>query len=104
MELDPECHVLLLSFAGPHPTSFSSIFSAAIETMQGMEETTVKAGPTVSQQGRPVDLYSYQWKGMKEKFLKGQPKVLGVSQLQIGEDNDGIVNSCLINIMLTTLL
>lgn len=52
--------------------------------MQGMEETTVKAGPTVSQQGRPVDLYSYQWKGMKEKFLKGQPKVLGAMQIMTG--------------------
>ncbi|XP_051002121.1 membrane-spanning 4-domains subfamily A member 4A-like [Acomys russatus] len=52
-------------------------------TIQGIEQPALEAGYGTQQLGQPLYVNSHSWKRMTEKFLKGEPKVLGVVQLMI---------------------
>lgn len=60
--------------------------------IQGMEQTVAETGPAVPQPGHKNTLSSYMWKGKPEKFLKGEPKILGVSHFGIWEKIGGGIN------------
>ncbi|XP_005063323.1 membrane-spanning 4-domains subfamily A member 4A isoform X1 [Mesocricetus auratus] len=53
-------------------------------TIQGIEQTALEAGYDAQQRGQqPLYVNSQSWKRMVEKFLKGEPKILGVVQIVI---------------------
>ncbi|XP_047374255.1 LOW QUALITY PROTEIN: membrane-spanning 4-domains subfamily A member 4A [Sciurus carolinensis] len=68
-------------------------------TMQGVPQTTLEGGPALQSLVQPVTLRSYLWKDMPEKFLKGEPKVLGVVQILVA-----VINLSLGIIMMTATL
>uniref|UniRef100_A0A8D2CV33 Membrane-spanning 4-domains subfamily A member 4A n=1 Tax=Sciurus vulgaris TaxID=55149 RepID=A0A8D2CV33_SCIVU len=56
-------------------------------TMQRVPQTTLEGSPALQSLVQPVTLRSYLWKDMPEKFLKGEPKVLGVVQILVAVIN-----------------
>ncbi|XP_076971112.1 membrane-spanning 4-domains subfamily A member 4A [Tamandua tetradactyla] len=48
-----------------------------------MEQTTQEAGPGMPQLGQLAAVKPLLWKGKSEKFLKADPKILGIVQLLI---------------------
>ncbi|XP_010631382.1 membrane-spanning 4-domains subfamily A member 4A-like isoform X1 [Fukomys damarensis] len=64
--------------------------SAAIVTAQGMEPTSADISPAVRQLEQPAPLHSFLPRRMAEKFLKGEPKILGIVQILIAVMNFGL--------------
>lgn len=60
-----------------------SIVSAAMLVIQGTEQSALEAGYGAQQNGQPLYVNSHSWKRMTEKFLKGEPKILGIVQIVI---------------------
>lgn len=54
-----------------------------METMQGLEQTTRGVVPGGAQPSEKSVVRTQLWKESTEKFLKGEPKVLGVVQVMI---------------------
>ncbi|EDM12874.1 membrane-spanning 4-domains, subfamily A, member 4 (predicted), isoform CRA_b, partial [Rattus norvegicus] len=52
-------------------------------TIQGTGQTALEAGYGAQQNGQPLYVDSHSWKRMTEKFLKGEPKILGIVQIVI---------------------
>lgn len=48
-----------------------------------MEQSTLQGSPAVQSVGQAANLRTQLWQGLQEKFLKGEPKVLGVVQIII---------------------
>ncbi|KAM4849215.1 membrane-spanning 4-domains subfamily A member 4A-like [Urocitellus parryii] len=67
-------------------------------TVQGTDQTTLEAGSAVHL-GQSRALRSQLWKEMQEKFLRGEPKVLGVVQILIA-----LINLSLGIIMMSVLV
>ncbi|MEJ1273394.1 membrane-spanning 4-domains subfamily A member 4A [Cricetulus griseus] len=64
--------------------NFAVAISAAMITIQGIEQTALEAGYDAQQLGQqPLYVNSQSWKRMVQKFLKGEPKILGVVQIVI---------------------
>ncbi|XP_036017546.1 membrane-spanning 4-domains subfamily A member 4A isoform X1 [Mus musculus] len=51
--------------------------------IQGTEQSALEAGYGAQQNGQPLYVNSHSWKRMTEKFLKGEPKILGIVQIVI---------------------
>ncbi|XP_021009848.1 membrane-spanning 4-domains subfamily A member 4D-like [Mus caroli] len=66
--------------------------------MQGQEQTTMTVVPGVALSSKNSVMKSQMWDEKKEKFLKGEPKVLGVIQVVIA-----LINVSLGIIILKTL-
>ncbi|XP_034374373.1 membrane-spanning 4-domains subfamily A member 4A [Arvicanthis niloticus] len=58
--------------------------------IQGTEQTVLEAGYGAQQNGQPLYVNSHSWKRMTEKFLKGEPKILGIVQIVIAIMNFSI--------------
>ncbi|XP_031245632.1 membrane-spanning 4-domains subfamily A member 4A [Mastomys coucha] len=58
--------------------------------IQGTEQTALEAGYGAQQSGQPLYVNSNSWKRMTEKFLKGEPKILGIVQIVIAIMNFSI--------------
>ncbi|XP_028633349.1 membrane-spanning 4-domains subfamily A member 4A-like [Grammomys surdaster] len=58
--------------------------------IQGTEQTVLEAGYGGQQNGQPLYVNSHSWKRMTEKFLKGEPKILGIVQIVIAIMNFSI--------------
>ncbi|KAL6083769.1 hypothetical protein STEG23_001270, partial [Scotinomys teguina] len=58
--------------------------SVAMITIQGIEQSSLDAGYDAQKlKQQPLYVNSHSWKRMTEKFLKGEPKILGVVQIVI---------------------
>ena len=73
------------SFPGVHPEFhfYFSTVSVAMATMQGLEQTTIEVAPGGALPSERSVVKSQLWKENAEKFLKGEPKVLGVRHFWI---------------------
>ncbi|KAM6160080.1 membrane-spanning 4-domains subfamily A member 4A-like [Erethizon dorsatum] len=58
--------------------------------MQGVDPTSVDASPALQQLGQPTAPHSFPRRWMAEKFLKGEPKILGTVQILIALMNFGL--------------
>ena len=76
-----ECSIELFPELHPQFHSYFSTVSAALETMQGLAQTTMAVVPGGAPPSENSVIKSQMWNKNKEKFLKGEPKVLGVIHL-----------------------